>query len=83
MKHMIIVLALVLSACASAPVLTEVKIPIAEPCAVAVPTEPDYQFKSHPYSKDDPFTPVRDLLGDRELSLTYETELRVALMACK
>ena len=75
----IISLAVFLSACTTAP-KTDALIPIASPCKVETPAKPDYRY-SPPY--DSLFDAVRDLLGDRELSIAYETKLEASLKGCK
>lgn len=78
MKY-IILLAALLSGCASMGVET-VKIPVAVACKAEDPVPPSYRF-APPY--DNIFDAVRDLMGDRELSTAYETELKAALKSCK
>lgn len=58
----------------------EVKIAVPVPCKTEEPNQPTYRF-SPPY--DNIFEATRDLMGDRELSLAYENELRTALKSCK
>ena len=71
--------AVFLSACTTAPKI-DALIPIATPCKVETPAKPDYRY-SPPY--DSLFDAVRDLLGDRELSIAYETKLEASLKGCK
>lgn len=84
MKLIIAVASLVLlSACATTEptiVTKEVKVPVPVPCKTEEPASPPYRF-APPY--DNVFDATRDLLGDRELSLAYENELRTALKSCK
>lgn len=74
---LIAIILMVISGCATAP---EALIPIAVPCKVTSPNVPTYRF-APPYG--DIFDAVRDLLGDREVSLAYEEELRVAFSVCR
>lgn len=76
----LILIPILLSGCASMQGPKEVQIPIAVPCKTAEPTQPSYRF-APPYNTT--FEGSRDLIGDRELSLAYENELRVALKSCK
>lgn len=79
MKRVFIAVVLLLSGCAStAPRV--VSVPIAVPCAVEIPAEPTLRFVP-PYS--DIFDAVRDLLGDRQVSLGYAEQLLAAVKACK
>ena len=60
----------------------EVKVPVRVACSVETPTEPEWAV---PFvSKgSDVFIQMRALLSDRELSLSYQDQLRTALTACK
>lgn len=60
----------------------EVKVPVRVACSVETPAEPEW---SVPFvSKgSDVFVQMRALLSDRELSLSYQDQLRTALSACK
>ena len=69
-----------LGGCATTQGPSEVKIPVAVPCKTPEPPMPTYRF-SPPYSTA--FEGTRDLLGDREVALAYENELRIALLSCK
>jgi hypothetical protein len=81
MKTLLIIAVLaVLTGCATPPVPTEVKIPVPVACKSVEPTQPTYRF-SPPYSTL--FDGTRDLMGDREMALAYELELRAALKSCK
>lgn len=75
--------AMLVAGCETTPkVPEEVLIPIAVPCKVETPAEPDYQFyKLTP--EDTIWTKVQVLLSDRQLALAYQMELRAALAACK
>lgn len=74
----LVLVVLIGTGCATRP--EAVQVPIAVPCKVEEPQQPTYRF-TPPY--DDVFSVTRDLLGDREVSLGYEEELRAALRACK
>lgn len=80
MKTIMLALALLMTGCATTQGPTEVKIPVPMPCKAEEPKEPTYRF-SPPYDKV--FDATRDLLGDREIALAYEHELRTALKSCK
>lgn len=81
MKNTILLLSLFLGACASSPKIPEtVSVPVAVKCVTLDPVPPTYRFIP-PY--DLVIDVVRDLMGDREASLAYETELRAALKSCK
>jgi len=86
-KTIIILSALVLSACATAPqpavktVIQRVEIPIAVPCNAVVPAQPAFGFGSLLESQP-LFDKVQILLMDRELHLGYEVLLLGALNSC-
>jgi hypothetical protein len=80
MKYLILALAVLVTGCATAPEIKEVMVPIAVPCKTEDPVAPTYRF-SPPY--DNIFDAVRDLMGDREVAIAYENELRIALKSCK
>lgn len=80
MKYAIILLSVLATGCATTGAPSEVKIPIAVACKTEAPNQPTYRF-SPPY--ETVFEGVRDLLGDREVALAYENELRAALQSCK
>ena len=77
---MIILVALVLVGCATTQPPGEVKVPVPVKCETPDPKEPTYRF-SPPYTNI--FDAVRDLMGDREVALAYENELKTALKSCK
>jgi hypothetical protein len=78
MKKIILLIGFTLAGCATtAP---NVNIPINSPCKTEIPNVPGWRYLP-PY--DTVFEAVRDLLGDRELSLGYEKELNAALKSCK
>lgn len=77
MKYAII-LALLLTGCATAP--KETVLPIAVPCKVETPADPVYRY-SPPYSNV--YDAVRDLLGDVQVRDAHETEMKAALKSCK
>lgn len=79
MKNLFLALSVALSGCASLEPQT-VKIPIAVSCNTENPITPSYRY-SPPY--DTIFEAVRDLLGDKQLSVAYEIELSAALKSCK
>ncbi len=82
MKYVLAVLSLVaLAGCATNPsVPGVVEVPIIVKCTTPDPIQPTYRFNP-PYTSL--FEGTRDLLGDREASLSYEIELRAALKSCK
>lgn len=84
MKHSLLLASLLvvaaLGGCATTQGPTEVKIPVAVACKAEDPNQPTLRY-SPPYSTT--FEGTRDLLGDRELMLAYENELRTALKSCK
>jgi hypothetical protein len=69
---------LFISGCATTS--PRVDVPIAVACKVETPKEPTYRY-APPYSSL--FEAVRDMLGDRELALAYEEELRKSLKVCQ
>ena len=76
-----LVVSALFSGCATSDnVPPEVKIPVAVACKTPDPDQPSYRFLP-PY--DNIFDATRDLMGDREVSLAYENELRTALKSCK
>lgn len=81
MKLIAIILStLIISGCASTQIPETVNVPIAVPCKTETPNKPTLRFNP-PY--DNLFEAVRDLLGDREVSIGYEKELEAALRSCK
>jgi hypothetical protein len=80
MKLILLVAALAISGCATTQVPSEVKIPVPVACKTPEPNAPTYRF-SPPY--ENIFDAVRDLMGDREVALAYENELKAALASCK
>lgn len=79
MRSMTLSLCFVLSGCFCTPKQPEAFY-IPTPCKTEYPVEPKYRY-SPPYTSI--YDAVRDLLGDRELSTSYENELKIALMSCK
>jgi hypothetical protein len=79
-KTLLLLSLVLLSGCASLKGPEVVKVPVAVACKVETPATPTYRY-TPPY--DNIFDAVRDLLGDRELSVAYEAELETALKACK
>ncbi len=71
------VLALI-SGCSTVP--PDTKIPIPVQCKTEEPEPPSYRYLP-PYTNV--FDAVKDLLGDRELSIAYQKELLVSLKSCK
>ena len=81
MKYLLAIATLALVGCASNPTVPEtVQVPVAVKCKTEDPKEPTYRFQP-PY--ENIFDATRDLMGDRELALAYEIELRAALKSCK
>lgn len=82
-----LVLVLFLAACAhDQPVINtviqKVEIPVPVPCKAEIPQVPDFNFdKLEPSATI--FDKSKALLADRKLHLAYESELMVALKACK
>lgn len=79
MKYLAVLLAVLVTGCAHTQ-QPGANIPIAVPCKTPEPLQPTYRFVP-PY--ENVFDAVRDLVGDRELALAYENELRAALKSCK
>jgi histone deacetylase complex regulatory component SIN3 len=80
-----ILIVLVLSGCCTPDIRTEykeVKIPIAVPCAVEVPTAPKMYFSNIAESASI-FEKVKALLADRKLYDGYIEELSGALDSCR
>lgn len=76
-----VALGMLLTACGSAPVLTEVKVPIAIQCQEAVPDRPAMPtegFTAKPALDEY----VRAARAELEIREGYETKLRTALEAC-
>lgn len=82
MKYTILAVAVLLTGCAfdKEVLVKEVKVPVPVKCQTPDPAQPAYRFQP-PY--DNVFDSSRDLIGDRELALAYENELRTALKSCK
>lgn len=79
MKYALILLAVLLAGCETNPSKpTIIEVPVK--CKTEDPQQPTYRY-SPPYT--DVFQGTRDLLGDREVALAYEAELRTALKSCK
>ena len=79
-KHLIAVLLLVLSGCATkAPEV--VKVPVNVPCTAPEPSAPALSYAPGTYTQVFPM--VKDLKADRELLLGYSGELLASLRACK
>lgn len=79
MKALILLIAVFATGCATTQAPPP-SIPIAVPCKTEEPLQPTYRF-SPPY--ENVFDAVRDLMGDREVAIAYENELRTALKSCK
>lgn len=71
------VMFLLLSGCSTTK---DVQVPVPVPCVTDIPPSPAYRF-SPPY--DNIFDATKELLGDRELALAHQNELRKLLEACK
>lgn len=80
MKLIAISLLLFLTGCVTVPKTTVIEVPISIPCKAEEPDRPKFRFNP-PYKNI--FDATKDLMGDRELSIAYENELRVALQSCK
>jgi len=80
MKYLAVLSVLSLSACATTQSPGIVEVPVAVKCTTPDTMRPTYRFNP-PYTTL--FEGVRDLLGDRESSLSYEIEQRAALKSCK
>lgn len=78
MKYLLILAALASGCAHNQPVTPSIPIPV--PCKTPDPLQPTYRY-TPPY--ENVFDATRDLLGDREVSLAYENELRAALKSCK
>lgn len=74
----VIIAVILLTGCATTEGV--VQVPIAVACKVETPKEPTFRY-APPYSSL--FDAVRDLVGDREVSLAYEEELRKSLKVCQ
>lgn len=79
MKYLLL-LTLALGGCATLDEPVDPLIPVRVPCKEEEPNQPTYRY-TPPY--DNVFDGVRDLLGDREIALAYENQLRTALRGCK
>lgn len=62
-------------------VIQTVQVPIAMPCAVAIPTKPKLNFDALVVEQDI-FDKTKAVLADRKLAQAYETELLAALKSC-
>jgi hypothetical protein len=80
MKY-ILVLVLLLTACATTSVPKNVEIPIVLPCDVKLPDVPDYKFGTI-RPNDSIYLKAKILLRDRKLSLAYELELAAVVATC-
>ena len=77
-----VLLGWILSGCASAPELVEIRVPVPVACEVAEPARPDLSIDS--ISPDAPLdVQVRNLRADHDVRDGYEGELRAALKACR
>jgi hypothetical protein len=85
MKYLYIVLAILLSGCASDPVIqvktVTVEVPVQIPCKAIVPAKPDFNFDKLG-ADNDVFDKTKAVLADRKLHLGYEAELLAALNSC-
>ena len=63
-------------------VYRDVKVPVAVPCAVDVPSRPQFYFVQIK-EDEDIFVKVRALLADRSLYETYANELLALLELCR
>lgn len=80
MKITTMLMLVFLTGCTTIPKQTIIEVPITVPCKAEEPDRPKFRFNP-PYKNI--FDATKDLLGDRELSIAYENELRVALQSCK
>lgn len=85
-NKLVLILALMLSACASSPIIStvvqKVEVPVTIPCKAEEPVKPDFNFDKLA-EENDIFDKAKALLADRKLHLGYETELSAALKSCK
>jgi len=86
LRNSILVLAVLISGCASEPtikvVTQRVDVPVPVPCKEEIPEEPAWCFPNLTDS-DDIYTKVRCLLSDRKLSESDRINLTAKLKACK
>lgn len=89
MKPVILIAALALYAllqgCAGlrpAPVVTEVKVPVAVPCEAPMPAEPVFAVDLLPIGSDI-HEQMKALRAERHQRRGYETELKAAAKACR
>lgn len=85
MKALLLLAAALLAGCAGtshAPVVTEVKIPIAERCEAPVPDRPVFAVDLLPIGSDI-YQQVKALRAEREQRKGYELELEAAVRACR
>ena len=73
-----LILSIILTGCATKP-LERVEIPIAVACHAEPVNKPTLRY-SPPYTSL--FEAIRDLLGDRVVSASYEGELEAAIKGC-
>lgn len=81
MKYLILVVLLLLTACAPAPVVQEVKVPVYRPCVTAVPARPT--FSTRALAPDaSAGEKVLALARDLPVHLKYEAELEAVIAGC-
>lgn len=87
MTRFVVLLALALAGCATAPepkIETRiVEVPVVVKCAVTIPAEPDYpDTKTATDAAPGIFAKVKLLLAGRELREAYKNEVKAALIGC-
>ncbi|RSZ60050.1 hypothetical protein HF313_15155 [Massilia atriviolacea] len=81
MKYLILVVLLLLTACATAPVVQEVKVPVYRPCVTAAPARPT--FATRTLAPDaSAGEKVLALARDLPLHLKYEAQLEAVIAGC-
>jgi len=80
-----LLLSLLLVGCATQKIVPEpttVEVPVVKKCAIVIPDEPKWNFDTTT-SEDKVTLRVKALMIDRQLSRTYEQQLRDAVGACQ
>ncbi|NHZ93235.1 hypothetical protein F2P45_30115 [Massilia sp. CCM 8733] len=81
MKYLLLAALLLLTACAAAPVVQEVKVPVYRPCVTAAPARPTFATRTLAPDASDG-EKVLALARDLPLHLKYEAQLEAVIAGC-
>ena len=81
MKYLLLAALLLLTACAGAPVVQEVKIPVYRPCVTAAPARPTFATRTLASDASDG-EKVLALARDHLVHFKYEGELEAVIAGC-